>query len=318
MQVSSTEHDAGAPDRAGEVSGGASAPEIPEPGVTEPPGASPRPRRWTRLAAATAAGALVLGAGFGVFAAAGGLSRTPPPPSSAIPAPARSNATFIEDDDGMAQDNQTNILQLATPGLVQILLPGGLPAGAGAVITPSGKVLTAAQNLQGARQVTVRFVMAGADFPARVIGTDPAADLALIQVEDSHGRPFPVAAIGNSASFFSSQARSQIAAWHLGGTITVTAVGSSGDGATLDVGDLTALSTSVTINGRHLTGLFRTTAQVLPGQETGGPLVGLTGQVIGIDLASTGAGLTSAGYAIPINQALAIARAIDRVFLQAR
>jgi S1-C subfamily serine protease len=279
---------------------------------TEPPGAGRRPRGLTRVAALAAAGALVIGAGFGVFAAAGGLSRTPPPPSAVIPAPARSNATFVEDDDGMAQDNQTNILQSAAPGLVQILLPGGLPAGAGLVITPSGKVLTAAQNLPAAGPVTVRFVMAGADFPARVIGTDPAADLALIQLLDGHGRPFPVAAIGNSASFFSSQARAQIAAWHLGGTITVTAVGSSGDGATLDIGDLTGLSTTVTTGGVSLSGLFRTTAQVRPGQETGGPLVGLTGEVIGIDVAGTGTGLTSAGYAIPINQALSIARSIDR------
>ena len=34
----------------------------------------------------------------------------------------------------------------------------------------------------------------------------------------------------------------------------------------------------------------------------------LTGQVIGIDLAGTGSGLTSTGYAVPINEALVAAR----------
>jgi S1-C subfamily serine protease len=82
-------------------------------------------------------------------------------------------------------------------------------------------------------------------------------------------------------------------------------------GATLDVGTLTSLSAAATVGGQRLTGLLQTTAQVVPAQETGGPLVDLSGQVIGIDVAGAGSGLHNIGYAVPINQALSIARRID-------
>jgi S1-C subfamily serine protease len=46
-------------------------------------------------------------------------------------------------------------------------------------------------------------------------------------------------------------------------------------------------------------------------QEIGGPLVNLSGQVVGIDVAGAGGGLHSAELAIPVNQALAVAKRID-------
>jgi hypothetical protein len=50
------------------------------------------------------------------------------------------------------------------------------------------------------------------------------------------------------------------------------------------------------------------TVQLVPGQSAGGPLVNLSGQVIGIDLAGTAHGTSITSYAIPINEALAVAR----------
>ena len=62
------------------------------------------------------------------------------------------------------------------------------------------------------------------------------------------------------------------------------------------------------IGGRRLAGLLESTTRVLAGEETGGPLVNLSGQVIGIDLAGAGSSLKSTGYAVPINEALVAAR----------
>jgi S1-C subfamily serine protease len=95
-------------------------------------------------------------------------------------------------------------------------------------------------------------------------------------------------------------------------------------GGTPDVvtGKVTALNQSITAtdeggqNPEDLTGLIQTSAALQPG-DSGGPLVDAQGKVIGIDTAasirfrfrraqSTG----SASYAIPINQALEIARKI--------
>jgi S1-C subfamily serine protease len=285
-------------------------------GASTGAGASPGVRLLSKVAAWSAVGVLVIGAGFGVFAASGGLAHAKAAPSAAIPFPPKANPTFVEDDDDVGQDNQENILQATAPGLVQIVASSGAPVGSGVVITPSGKVLTSDQVLSGAGAVTARFALAGALFRARVIGTDPAAGLALLQLVGGGGRPFPTAKVGNSANFTTSAARAQIASWHVGqGTgFTVTALGSSSAvaGATLDVGTLTSLGGAATVGGQRLTGLLQTTAQVIPGQETGGPLVALAGQVIGIDVAGAGGGLHNIGYAVPINQALAIARIIDR------
>jgi len=70
------------------------------------------------------------------------------------------------------------------------------------------------------------------------------------------------------------------------------------------------MNATATVGGRPLTGLMETTSQVRPGQETGGPLVNLSGQVVGIDVAGAGSGLRTRGYAVPIDQVLAIARRI--------
>ena len=48
--------------------------------------------------------------------------------------------------------------------------------------------------------------------------------------------------------------------------------------------------------------------QVIPGQGTGGPLVNLSGQVIGITLAGSPGGAHGTSFAMPINEALTIAR----------
>jgi S1-C subfamily serine protease len=262
------------------------------------------------LAAFVAAGVL---AGFGIGAAGQAtLSPRMAVPSSAIPAPPRSNTTFVEDDNLTAQDNQGNILQSSARGLVRISR-GGNVVGSGLVLTPSGKVLTSDQILRGAGTLTARLVLSGVTFGARVIGADPAADLALLQMHSSNGGAFPTVKLGNSADIVASTSRSQQFSWHMPGEVLVTALGTSGahDGAILDVGNLTGLNATATAGARRLSGLLRTTAQVLPGQETGGPLVDLSGEVIGLDVTGTGSGLHSAGYAIPINDALTIARQVQ-------
>ncbi len=82
----------------------------------------------------------------------------------------------------------------------------------------------------------------------------------------------------------------------------------TGRAYTLAIGNVTAIGTATTIGGHHLAGLMQTTAQLVPGQSAGGPLVNLSGQVIGIDLAGLAHGTSITSYAIPINEALAVAR----------
>jgi S1-C subfamily serine protease len=241
-----------------------------------------------------AAIALGIGIGIGMVTVVAGLSGSQA--SSPIPAPP-ANKKFVADDNGAGADNQANIMSSVAPGLVHIVTSRGIPVGLGVILTPSGIVLTSDQILQGAGRVTVRTVLSGQAFTARVIGLDAAQDLALLQL--SRGTGFKAIAVGNSGDFAVGSA--------------VTAVGSTGTNRTfaLDLGNVTSLDGTATVGGRRLTGLVQATSEVLPGQETGGPLVNLSGQAIGIDVAGTGSGLRSAGFAIPINRALAVARRIE-------
>jgi hypothetical protein len=93
---------------------------------------------------------------------------------------------------------------------------------------------------------------------------------------------------------------------------TVTAVGSSGltRTFTLDIGNLTGGTGVVAAGGQRLTGLLVSSARVMAGEETGGPLVNLSGQAIGINVAGMGSGLHHTGFAVPINEALAVAQQI--------
>jgi S1-C subfamily serine protease len=253
----------------------------------------PRPRRLALGIGAAGTAAVVA---FAAFAAVGGLSG-PAQASSVIPSPPRQNKTFVEDDDGTGADSQANILQSAAPGLVHVVTPDGTPAGAGVILTASGLVLTTRQALQGARRVTVRVVLSGHSFPARLVGTDPAHDLGLLQILG--GPAFRPIAVGNSR--------------YLGRGDAVTAVGSAGltKTFTLDIGNLTSGAGAVANGGQRLTGLLVSTARVVAGEETGGPLVDLSGQAVGINVAGTGSGLHYSGFAVPINEALAVAKRIQ-------
>ena len=274
--------------------------EKPPAAAGERTAATPQPGWWqrrSRLAMAIGAAAAAAGLALVAFAATGGLSGTAQA-SSAIPSPPRANKMFVEDDNGTGADNQANIVQSAAPGLVHIVSAAGATVGVGMVLTPSGLVLTSDHILDGAGRARVRTVLAGRLFSAKVLGADSAADLTLLQIEGSSS-PFKTVAIGNSRDFAVGAA--------------VTAVGSSSitKSIALDLGNLASLHGAATISGKRLTGLLESSLQSLPSEETGGPLVNLSGQAIGITVAGAGHGLQYTGFAVPINEALAVAKRIQ-------
>ncbi len=274
--------------------------EKPAAAVGESTAETPQPPWWqrrSRLVMGVGAVAVVAGLAFVAFAAVGGLSSSSQA-SSAIPSPPRANKMFVEDDDGTGADNQENIVQSAAPGLVHIVSASGANVGVGVVLTPSGLVLTGDQILGGAGRVSVRTVLAGRRFYAKMLGADSAEDLALLQIEGGSSA-FKTVAIGNSLDFAVGAA--------------VTAVGSSGITRTiaLDLGNLASQHGTATVSGKRLTGLLESSLQSLPSEETGGPLVNLSGQAIGITVAGAGSPLHYTGFAVPINEALTVAKSIQ-------
>ncbi len=269
-----------------------------EPEPSQAPARRREGYRRRRLVTYIAGGVLGIGIGIGVGEAVKILgSSGSASASSVIPSPPRANAKFVEDDNGTGADNQQNILNSIAPGLVHIVSSHGASVGLGLVLTRSGIVLTSNKILQGAGPVTVRVVLSGRAFTAKVIGSDAAEDLALLQIEGGSG--FGTVAIGSSQDFTVGS--------------MVTSVGSRGatKSFTIYIGNVTSLNGTATVGGRRLPGLLQTTSQALAGQEIGGPMVNLSGQVVGVNVAEAGNSLHSIGFAIPINKALAVAKLID-------
>jgi S1-C subfamily serine protease len=261
-----------------------------------------------RLAVIAAAVIASTGLGFGVGRAIG-LGNTVV--LTAIPRPASGNDAFIEDDDLTAQDAQENIFDATAPGLVHVL-SGGTSVGIGLVLTESGKVLTTYQPAAGTANLAAEYVLSRATFKATVIGTDPAAGLALLQLQGGDGRPFSTVSVGNSATLVNSSEASRESSYHVPGQVEDTAVGTTGrqDALTIDVGTLDYLDTTVTVGRTTRSGLLASALQSAQTSAIGGPLVNLNGQVIGITVGGSGTGLNVMAYAIPINTALAVATQI--------
>ena len=212
--------------------------------------------------------------------------------ASAIPIPPPANQKFVADDDGTGADSQANILQSTVPGLARITSAGG--SGSGVVLTRSGLLLTSSQIAAGRGAITVRVLPSGQAYQARVVGSDAAHGLALLQIQDGPG--FRPVAVGNSKDFA------------VGATATSVSADTGGKAFTLAVGrNVSTTGATTTISGHRVDGLMKTTAQVVPGQSAGAPVVNLSGQVVGIELSGSarGAGVTS--YAVPVNQALQVA-----------
>jgi serine protease Do len=163
-------------------------------------------------------------------------------------------------------------------------------SGSGFVVSADGYVLTNNHVVEGAEKVTVRL-FDRREFEAKVVGTDPLTDVAVLKIPANHLTP---AALGNSDE-------ERIGEW-------VLAIGNPlGDQFTF-----TVTSGIISGKGRRLPGLQRsqasiadfiqTDAAINPG-NSGGPLVNVRGEVIGINsaIASETGFYSGYGFAIPIN-----------------
>jgi serine protease Do len=166
-------------------------------------------------------------------------------------------------------------------------------SGSGFVISADGYILTNNHVVEGAEQVTVRL-LDRREFKAKVIGTDPNTDVAVLKID---AKSLPPVALGNSDD-------ARVGEW-------VLAIGNPlGEGLTF-----TVTSGIVSAKGRALQGLpgrgqgsiqdfIQTDAAINPG-NSGGPLVSVRGEVIGINsaIASETGFYSGYGFAIPINLA---------------
>jgi Do/DeqQ family serine protease len=162
--------------------------------------------------------------------------------------------------------------------------------GSGVVFTPDGAVLTNNHVVEQALTISVRL-RDGRYLPARLVGRDPATDLAVVKVD----------ATGLTPAKFADSDAARVGEW-------VVAIGSPfGLGYTVTAGVLSA-------KGRGGLGMnaiedyLQTDASINPG-NSGGPLCNLQGEVLGVNTMIVGRG-QGIGFAVPSNMAQRVANQI--------
>jgi len=160
--------------------------------------------------------------------------------------------------------------------------------GSGFIVTDDGYVLTNYHVIEDADKIVVQLADDNNEYGAKVVGTDPQTDLALLKVDAR--RKLPTVPLGDSE-------RLRVGEW-------VIAIGNPlAYDHTVTVGVVSA-------KGRKLNGLSRdvsldnyiqTDAAINRG-NSGGPLLNLKGEVVGINSAISVAG-QGISFAIPINMA---------------
>jgi S1-C subfamily serine protease len=161
--------------------------------------------------------------------------------------------------------------------------------GSGFIVKPDGLILTNNHVVSGSAQVTVNLAGDKRQYKARLLGTDPRNDLALLKIEAT--RQLPFLRLGDSDNLQVGQKVLAIGnPFGLGGTLTTGVVSSLG-------------RTLQPEEGRRLEDMIQTDAAINPG-NSGGPLLDSHGVVIGINTAIYGPqGNIGIGFAMPINRA---------------
>jgi serine protease Do len=159
-------------------------------------------------------------------------------------------------------------------------------AGSGFIIDSAGLILTNHHVIDNAERITVTLAD-GRTFRAEVVGTDPAIDIALIKIPGA--RDLPEAPLGNSDDL-------RVGEW-------VCAIGNPlGYVHSVTVGVVSFIGRK--LFDASLDDYIQTDAAINFG-NSGGPLINSRGQVIGIN-AAVSSRTSSIGFAVPINQAVAI------------
>lgn len=160
--------------------------------------------------------------------------------------------------------------------------------GSGFIIDPNGIILTNNHVVDGADEVTVHLTDKR-EFKAKVLGTDPKTDIAVIKIE---GKDLPVVKLGKSENV-------KVGEW-------VAAIGAPfGLDNTVTAGIVSAKSRN--LPDEQFVPFIQTDVAVNPG-NSGGPLFNMKGEVIGINsqIFSTSGGFMGLSFAIPIDRAVQI------------
>jgi putative serine protease PepD len=256
------------------------------------------------------AASVVLGGAAGVGGAAVWTATHPAGSVDSAAAPSASPEPVV-DDSPAPEGSVEAVAAEVLPSVVKIDVagPGGEGSGSGIILTEDGTILTnnhVVEIADGGGAITVDF-NDGSQAEARILGTDPLTDTAVIKAEGVSG--LTPATIGRSGDLDVGQ--------------EVVAIGSPyGLDATVTSGIVSALHRPVNVgsDGRGNVTTYpaiQTDAAINPG-NSGGALVDLAGRVVGINSSILSnstqgrAGSIGLGFAIPIDQVVPLIDAMEQ------
>ncbi|HXZ38610.1 MAG TPA: trypsin-like peptidase domain-containing protein [Thermodesulfobacteriota bacterium] len=197
--------------------------------------------------------------------------------------------------------NNVTIYQKASPSVVNVISTvitrdfflNAIPregSGSGSIVDARGHVLTNNHVIRDAKKLEVTLADSS-KWPAKLVGTDPDNDLAVIKIDAPADKLKPLP-LGDSQKLQVGQ--------------KVLAIGNPfGLGLTLTTGIISSLGRNIRSEvGTMIEDLIQTDASINPG-NSGGPLLNSEGEIIGINTAiisPTGASV-GIGFAIPVNTA---------------
>lgn len=185
----------------------------------------------------------------------------------------------------------THVIKKVSPSVVSITTEQNTGAGTGFIISKDGYVIS---NKHVVSDLTAKFIVTlqtGEKFPAKVLLLDNENDLAILKID---GDNFTYSSLGNSDNL------------ELGENVIVigNALGQFNNSVSLGIvsGLNRSLNAKNQITGEivSLTGMIQTDAAINLG-NSGGPLVGSDGKVMGVNVA-TMVGMNSVSFSIPINK----------------
>ncbi|MCH8970857.1 MAG: trypsin-like peptidase domain-containing protein [Acidobacteria bacterium] len=254
-----------------------------------PPSNTRQADPWTMILGIL--GGVLLGTGvtFAILGFVGVFEEPPPPPVPPAPTLTAPPPTGPPPTLG-GTVTATAVAQRVIPSTVYVETSSFLTdgSGSGVIYGSDGYIITNHHVIAGATEVSVTFAD-GARFPARVIGSDPVTDIAVLLVDRAD---MTAVEIGSSASLSIGEPAVAVG----------NPLGLPG-GPTVTSGIISALNRSLNVAGSEfLYGLVQTDAPIAPG-SSGGALVDARARLIGITtaIAVSDVGAEGLGFAIPID-----------------
>ena len=161
--------------------------------------------------------------------------------------------------------------------------------GSGVIVSPEGYILTANHVVDGADEIEVAIADNKKEFTARVVGTDPPTDMAVLKID---AKDLPAITLGDS-----DQLEVGDIVLAIGNPFRV--------GQTVTMGIVSALGRSGLTGFNQYQNFIQTDAAINPG-NSGGALVDAEGRLVGINTAiipNDNGGNQGIGFAVPINMA---------------